>query len=54
MYDSLTAPNCVALWGVELSKDMHNLFWCGNLNERGYLEDPDVDGRIVLNWILSK
>jgi hypothetical protein len=24
-------------------------FWWGNLNERDYLEDPDVDGRIILS-----
>jgi hypothetical protein len=23
-------------------------FWWGNLRERGHLEDPDVDGRIIL------
>ena len=24
-------------------------FWCGKLRERDHLEDPDVDGRIILN-----
>ena len=23
----------------------------GNLRERDHLEDPDVDGRIILRWI---
>jgi len=23
-------------------------FWCGNLRERDHLEDPSVDGRIIL------
>jgi hypothetical protein len=23
----------------------------GNLRERDYLEDPDVDGRTILRWI---
>jgi len=26
----------------------------GNLRERGYLGDPDVDGRIILRWIIRK
>jgi hypothetical protein len=26
-------------------------FWWENLRERDYLEDPGVDGRIILRWI---
>ena len=26
----------------------------GNLRERDYVEGPDVDGRIILRWILRK
>jgi hypothetical protein len=29
-------------------------FWRGNLRERDHLEDPDVDGRIILRWIFRK
>jgi hypothetical protein len=29
-------------------------FWCGNLRERDYLQDPGVDGRIILRWIFRK
>jgi len=29
-------------------------FWWGNLRERKHLEDPGVDGRIILRWIFRK
>jgi len=29
-------------------------FWWGNLRERDHWRDPDVDGRIILRWILRK
>jgi hypothetical protein len=29
-------------------------FWWGNLRERDHWRDPDVDGRILLRWILMK
>jgi hypothetical protein len=28
-------------------------FWWGNLRERDYLEDPGIDGWIILRWIFS-
>ena len=33
---------------------MHTGFWWGNLRERGHLEDPGTDGRIILRWIFRK
>jgi hypothetical protein len=29
-------------------------FWWGNLWERDHFEDPGVDGRIILIWIVKK
>jgi hypothetical protein len=29
-------------------------FWWGNVREREHLEDPGVDGRIILRWIFRK
>ena len=28
--------------------------WCGNLRERDHLEDPGIDGMIILRWIFRK
>jgi len=39
------------VWG---RGEMYTGFWCGNLKERDDLEDPGVDGRIILRWIFSK
>ena len=33
---------------------MYTGFLWGNLRERDHLEDPDVDGRIILRWIFRK
>ena len=30
------------------------MFWWRNLRERDHLEDPGLDGRIILRWILRK
>ena len=29
-------------------------FWWGNLSERDHCGDQDVDGRMILRWILRK
>jgi len=28
--------------------------WWGNLSERDHLEDPGIDGRIILRWSFQK
>ena len=29
-------------------------FWWGNQREKDHLEDPGLDGRIILRWIFRK
>jgi len=29
-------------------------FWWGNMRERDHLEDPGIEGRIILRWIFRK
>jgi len=35
-------------------EELHTGFWCGNLRERGHLEDPGVEGKIILKLIFKK
>ena len=34
--------------------EVHTGFWCVNLRDKGHLEDPGVDGRIILTCIFRK
>jgi hypothetical protein len=47
----LTGAGRLALWETG---EMHTEFWWGELREEDYLEDPDVDGRIISEWIFKK
>jgi hypothetical protein len=29
-------------------------FWWGEMRERDFLEEPGIDGRIILGWIFRK
>jgi hypothetical protein len=34
--------------------EVHTGFWWGSLKERVYLEDPEVDDRIILKCVFKK
>jgi hypothetical protein len=34
--------------------DVYTGFWWGNLRVRDHLDDPGIDGRIILRWIFRK
>jgi hypothetical protein len=34
--------------------EVYTGFWWKNLRGRDYLEDPGLDGRIILRWIVRK
>ena len=39
---------------VQKREEVYTRFWWGNLRERDNLGNQDVDGRIILGWILRK
>jgi hypothetical protein len=34
--------------------EMHTGFWWGKLKDRDHVEDPSVDGTIILRWVFGK
>jgi hypothetical protein len=33
---------------------MHTAVWRGNMKERDHFQEVDIDGEIILKWILKK
>ena len=42
------------MWHVWGREEVHTGFRWGNLREGDHLEDPHVDGRIILKWVLDE
>ena len=42
------------MWHVWRKAEVCTMFWWGNLREIDHWGDQDVDGRIILRWILRK
>jgi hypothetical protein len=42
---------CGTYWG---RGEVHTVLWWGNLREGDHLEDPGVDGRIILKWFFER
>jgi hypothetical protein len=40
------------MWQVWGREEVHTVFWRGDVSEGDHLEDPGVDGRIILNGSL--
>ena len=39
------------MWHVLETGEVHTGFWWNNLRERDHLEDLDIDGRLIFEWI---
>ena len=43
-----------SVWHVRARGECRTLLCCRNLKERHHLEGLDIEGRIILKWILKK
>jgi len=39
---------------IKETGEVHTEVWWGEVRERDHFEDPGIDGRIILRWILRK
>jgi hypothetical protein len=44
----------VYYYTLVVERRVHTGFWWGTLRERDHLEDPDIDGGLILRWIFRK
>jgi hypothetical protein len=42
------------MWHALGRGEVHTRLYWGNLREGNHLEDPGVDGRIILQWIFER
>ena len=42
------------MWHIQDTGEVHTRFWCGDLIKRGHLDDPSVNGSIILKWTFKK